>query len=206
MVNKNRPSALYLNEPLANMLRKEGLLKTQNKGSVIIDGISTTELCLIETGSVCITRKSDHLLLGAVEAPVLLGLTTLFHTFDYIMKAETKVTYYSLPREKALEMIKTYDLWEDVARLQSYHLSRFVNRDNRLTGKSAYEIIKAQLEELGALPLDERVMISTYKYIVDRSGISRSRVYHILQQLTKGGYIKINNGILVAINPLPSKF
>ncbi|MBE0398486.1 helix-turn-helix domain-containing protein [Citrobacter amalonaticus] len=52
----------------------------------------------------------------------------------------------------------------------------------------------------------KRVGIVTSTFIIDRTGLSRSRVMYILKQLKAGGYIKIIKGVLLEVNSLPKKF
>lgn len=48
--------------------------------------------------------------------------------------------------------------------------------------------------------------INVSDYILEKTRLSRSRVIKILGDLRIGGYIEINQGILIKINKLPEKY
>ena len=70
----------------------------------------------------------------------------------------------------------------------------------------AYEIVRVQLQELMSEPAEYRHDVSAAQYIQQKTSLSRSSIMKILAQLKKGGYISIENGILLTIEHLPLKY
>ncbi|HHA1933917.1 TPA: helix-turn-helix domain-containing protein [Enterobacter ludwigii] len=205
------PDKLYNSKPgfsyaVGEMLKKHGKKKCYVPREVIFNGFSNSELILINSGAVSLYRKYGHLQLGDVKAPAILGLASIFHPFNILTKAKTNVITWSISKTQAVELISQYDLWKDTTEILAYQISRYDSRDQVITGKNAYDIIKKLLETLIVLPLEERAGIVAYRYIMDHSGLSRSRVCSILKELNTGGYIYITKGVLVTIKTLPERF
>jgi len=197
---------IFTDMQLVSMIKSKGNEKKVAKGATIFDSVLDSGLCYIAKGSVDVLRKNDKLLVGNVNGSMVLGLATLFYPIGYLLKAKTDCTCIIMDKVEALQEIEKLNLWQEVAELLAYQISRHANRDKSMIGKNAYDIVKHYIEELATLPAESRNHIKIATYLLERSGLSKSRVYSILQQLIEGRYLNISNGRLVSVNRLPNKF
>lgn len=160
----------------------------------------------VTEGTINVFRKGDNIVVGVINAPFMFGFALMFNPIDIVIKGSGKTVAYVLPNDKVRALISELNLWESVAELLSRRIGYYSYRDKSILGKDAYELISKQLQELIKYTLEQRVGIVTSTFIIDRTGLSRSRVMYILKQLKAGGYIKIIKGVLLEVNSLPKKF
>lgn len=99
------------------------------------------------------------------------------------------------------------ELWRNITMIMSYTIHRLFVRDMQISTKNAYQIVRNLLIDLNLQPEKIKDTVSASKYILDRAPLSRSTVMHILSTLSKGEFILMNKGgILASINKLPEKF
>jgi len=71
---------------------------------------------------------------------------------------------------------------------------------------TAYELIRKHLLELMDEDESFRERITAERYIRDKTQLSRSGVMRILADLKAGGYVEMEEGRLIKINKLPTKY
>ncbi|WP_409513916.1 helix-turn-helix domain-containing protein [Serratia proteamaculans] len=69
-----------------------------------------------------------------------------------------------------------------------------------------YGIISSHLEDIWALPEEERLKISIFNFIMQRAPVSRSSIHKIIKELNKGGFIKTERGKLLNLTNIPRGF
>lgn len=152
-------------------------------------------------------RKRDRLLIKVGEAPTLIGLSEHVQSIDiYSIVASHDLHYNVIKFDDAVSIINSHNAWRSVASMFSWYIHIVSSRDEKLVGVGAYDMVRSQLFDIMNLPEDVRLKTTVAKFIVTRTRLSRSMVMKILSDLTKGGYIYIEKGILLSINRLPEKY
>lgn len=162
---------------------------------------------LILKGCVMTHRESDDLAVATATAPALVGIINL-HNLELKGYIKTLV-----PCEIAIlnmatvhNIIDTHQLWEPLAKHIMVLAGKLFQSSEQLSAPLAYDIIRAQLNELINEAPVLRENTTAERYIRDKTHLSRSGVMRILASLKEGGYIKMERGILTEIVKLPEKF
>jgi hypothetical protein len=142
--------------------------------------------------------------LNAETAPFILGISTQLTSEDnlYIRVVEN-AEMSSLPLERFNLLIARSALWENLCHVLVYNASRVYAHCARITQMSSYDLIKIQLQELMHEPERVRLNTTAANYILGRTWLSRSGTMKILSQLRSQGYITLQRGVLLAMDPLP---
>ncbi|MRS13359.1 hypothetical protein GJV06_00390 [Enterobacteriaceae bacterium RIT691] len=201
---------LAMNEPnpwsriLVDALLPFATIKSYKKGSRLLVEENGQLVCrFILSGSVEVHRKSDHLLILTPPDYSIFGLGG--QNAIYIITAEaSKIA--TLPLAEFHQRIAELNLWEALAKHMVVTTNKLFNYSKILSAPTAYEIICNQLMELMREPLAIREKIPAERYIRDKTHLSRSSIMKILANLRIGGYITIENGRLLEVHHLPSKY
>lgn len=159
----------------------------------------------LEKGEVEIRRNSDRIVLLTIKAPAVIGLTTLslsecFHMLTTI----TDCDFLVVEKNKIEHIIDENKLWKQAFEIVSRATIFYYERDEMISSGNVYGVIKAHLEQLWSLSVEERGKISIFKFILTRTTISRSSIHKIIKDLDNGGYIKIHRGKLLDKKTLPN--
>ncbi|MFK3658907.1 helix-turn-helix domain-containing protein [Scandinavium sp. NPDC088450] len=208
-MNNSHFSLSHMNEtfPFAKTL-VEALLpfaevKRYPKGTRINILNGETRVCqLILSGSIEIRRKSDNLLIVTLLPPNILGLSV--REIYVITKESCQVA--TLPLDEAYRHFSELGLWETVAQHLLAVTNKLYSYSKQLSAPTVYEIICFKLVELMNEPELIRTNIAVERYIREKTHISRSSVMKILADLKTGGYIVLEEGRLLEIRHLPSKY
>jgi len=160
-------------------------------------------------GLLTIMRRRDGLHLQSARANLIYGLAEAFQYRGFLLvRAETTCRGCCLPVSSFIEIINSNGLWHDVAVVLSYYINILIYRDQQLVGSDTYTIIRHKLIELMTYSESFRMKSknSAFRYIQQRTSISRSNIFRILSELNKGGYIKIENGQLMDVYKLPLSY
>lgn len=149
--------------------------------------------------------RNDKVVLGVIDAPMVLGLNGLFNDINiYAIQADKDSLIYKLDASSSELIIDSQKIWKEVAILFSYNISVFMYRDYYSVGKSAYAMIRKCL--IIAAESSTPNIVNIPNFIVERTALSRSMVMVVLRELKKGGFISLEKGRNLKINKLPENF
>ncbi|AGE94442.1 helix-turn-helix domain-containing protein [Citrobacter farmeri] len=208
-MNNKKNSLPLLNKPspygkqLLEALLPYGEARRYSKGVRLELVKGDVKLChLLISGSLEVHRNSDHLLIVTIPGPVVIGLGV--HDAYLIMAEPCHVATMTL--EDAQRYISEKNLWELVTHQMMLITNKLYTYSKQLSAPTVYELICNQLIELINEPETIRKKISVERYIREKAHVSRSSVMKILSDLRMGGYIVIEDGRLIEIRHLPSKY
>jgi len=172
-----------------------------------VDGI---RMCyFIRSGLSRVCRDKDEIVMSSLPAPNIAGFaneSTSAKNSALFIEAISECEVASICTEDARKLVSDYNAWE----LMVEHLTKVSNilftHYVMMTASSAYEIIRYHLIDLMSQPLEIRNSVSAVTYILQRTRLSKNSVMKVLAQLKKGGYIKLENGLLKSVNKLPLKY
>ncbi|ELP5691531.1 helix-turn-helix domain-containing protein [Enterobacter ludwigii] len=114
---------------------------------------------------------------------------------------------YKIEKEKALKIIDEKNLYKTVSYLLHDRLYNFCFYLDVMTKTNSYEKIRIALEHYEKNQNIITKSVSLTKYLIDITRTSKSRVSHIISELKKGEYLKIDeNGWITILRKLPNKF
>jgi len=170
--------------------------------------IDEINMCyLLLSGVIKVCRATDALVIATMPSPNITGISSLLPaSHDLFLETQSDSFIGSLTTQKAYEIIEQYNAWELLASHVTRVTANLFKRYVIMTAPTTYDILKFQLMSLMQEPEDLRLATSTVKYITERTRLSRSTIMKMLAQLKKGGYIVMDEGILIAINNFPDKY
>ncbi|MCT9842962.1 helix-turn-helix domain-containing protein [Leclercia adecarboxylata ATCC 23216 = NBRC 102595] len=162
---------------------------------------------LILKGHVTYHRRSDDLAMVTITAPALAGIGNLQQmVMDGYIKTQVTCDIAIIKMATACEIISANQLWEPLAKHMMVIAGKLFESSEQLSAPSAYDIVRAQLNELLNEAPGVRNNITAERYIREKTHLSRSGVMRILAGLKAGGYIEMQRGVLVNIVKLPEKY
>lgn len=166
------------------------------------------DVYLILEGSVDVHRVHDSMVMATAKAPIILGLTnqTIADSDEYFFSTKTRAVFGIISMNTFKEVVENAGLWGSYTAYLTFVIKYMSVHSSEITALSAYEIIRNQLINLEDESDDFRLNVNAAQYIKERTLLSRSGVMHVLSQLKKGGYIIIDNGVLIKIVKLPQKY
>lgn len=190
-------------QELVEALKPYAQTKRYPKGMRLHLVLDNVRVCyLLLSGSIKVHRNSDDLLIVNVSAPALLGIGVV----DAYIVTASPSTIAVLTLDETYRLIDEKGLWETLSRHMTVVTNKLYAYSRQLTAPTVYEVICNQLMELINEPESIRASIAVERYIREKSHISRSSIMKILADLKTGGYITIEEGRLIAIHHLPSKY
>ncbi|MFP2421316.1 helix-turn-helix domain-containing protein [Pseudescherichia vulneris] len=149
----------------------------------------------------------EQLLMGTLGPPFISGLGDFNEDVSSLMLITAQPCEIAvLTREMTFEIIEQKDLWKLVAQQMQHVSGQLLKYSAQFAAPSAYEAICHQLRLLINEPPSLRKEITAEKYIRSKVPLSRSGTMRILSDLKTGGYIVIEDGILIEIRHLPAKY
>jgi CRP-like cAMP-binding protein len=160
-------------------------------------------------GMVMVYRENggeEDVLMATFAPPFVCGLGEYpdISLFRLITGEESEIA--ALSHDETFAAIEKKQLWKLVAQQMQYVSERLFAYAVLVSASNAYEIICHQLHLLMHEPPSLRNAITAEKYIRSKMQISRSSTMRILSDLKTGGYIVIEDGILIAIHHLPARY
>ncbi|MGY9341889.1 helix-turn-helix domain-containing protein [Citrobacter braakii] len=164
--------------------------------------------CYLVRSGVCnVYHQTSEILLGTLYVPGIMGLSgTLYAEAGMFIQTHSTSEIAVTRTDKVNQFVTEHNLWRLLACHSLRVTSRLYTINTRLMATCAYEIVRVQLQELMSEPAEYRHDVSAAQYIQQKTSLSRSSIMKILAQLKKGGYISIENGILMTIEHLPLKY
>ncbi|MBF4180415.1 winged helix-turn-helix transcriptional regulator [Lelliottia nimipressuralis] len=167
-------------------------------------------LILLHAGVASLCHSENGLHMSTIFAPSILGLIDGYSLFynvvsrpNHYMHAETDCNCSFIPTDAFTKIAKEESIWHDVARILAYRLMVMSVREQELVGVDSYLKVRSLLIELWLYPEIYRCKINVLNFIMNRTGLSRSRTMAILSELKKGKYIEIKSGKLIMQRKLP---
>lgn len=164
---------------------------------------------LLLSGFFTFRHHTSGTIIGQTSGPSIAGLSDMFISagnIDYF-KVESSSVVIRLTQLQFFDCLNEKNhLWLHVAAVQAWITKQLCLRDLNLNTRSSYQVIRYLLSELSLQPDAIKNSIAAYRYIQDRSMISRSLVMSILSELQRGGYVEIKRGVLKKIYKLPDRF
>lgn len=159
-------------------------------------------------GVVLLYRGSEEgVLIGSFAAPFVAGLGEYHEEISSFKLVTTQACEIAeLTRDETFDIVEKNNFWQLVAQQMQYVSERLMKYAELISAPSAYEIISIQLRLLMNEPLSLRSAVPAEKYIRSKTSLSRSGTMRILSALKAGGYIEIEDGILIDIRHLPAKY
>ena len=165
---------------------------------------------LVTTGNLTFYRAHDDLKIMTSKGPILTGLAEIFQPLGrtyYRISRGARVSWIS--SDEARKIFDAQSLWRDVAEVLTYITQMMVYRDEHLVTKHSYTMIRAKIIEYSqkrASNILQNEKMGIAAYIQETTYLSRSLIYHVLSDLSEGGYTKIQNGKLLEVNKLPLNY
>lgn len=160
---------------------------------------------LFLSGELSILRAPDNLVLATVYEPHIFGIAEIFQAQrKHLLRPEIPSLILKTSAEKAKEIFRENNVWEEVTELIAYYAIYQGYRDNLLLQQRNHSIICNYLFEIMSLPEDVRRKVTILRYIQDRTYLSRSSILNTLAKLKSEGYIDFNRGgVQLHIKSLP---
>ncbi|MFV8868556.1 helix-turn-helix domain-containing protein [Serratia fonticola] len=185
----------------------QDIIETKNKQifNYTIEGQKM--ILILHKGSIALYRKHDNMILSSESGPFIFGMSQQLSLPDYLfLRCQEDCLVSPFPLDEAFKLIAQHDLWESLAKMLIYSVSRVQDHCAKISVPSAYEIIRFQLIELMSESPEFRQSTTTANYITSRTFLSRSGTMRILSELRAGNYITMEKGILIDVHHLPLRY
>ena len=162
---------------------------------------------IILSGSIKVGRDIDGFVVSSMPVPNIAGITNLL--------PETTGLYLETLKESEIAILTTTYAQQLIGETNSWQLlvnhiakvtANLLLTNIIMTAPSTYEVLRFQLMALMNEPASVRESTSAAKYVLERTRLSRSTIMKMLAQLKQGGYIQLDDGILIALHHLPAKY
>lgn len=162
---------------------------------------------LVRSGICKVYHRNDELLLGTLLVPGIIGISAILPVeAGLFIQTHSTSEIATISTVQVRQLIADNNLWKLLASHVSRVTTRLYTINTYFNVSSAYEITRIQLLELMSEPPEYKNNVSAAHYVQQKTSLSRSSIMKILAQLKKGGYIRIENGILMEIYHLPLKY
>lgn len=162
---------------------------------------------ILHEGFFALYRSTDHMLVTHISAPLIMNINLLTaDNPDAFLQFRGPISYEEVERHKLLEIVESKNQWKNIALLSMYFTNGLFNYAFKSSSIPTYDLICGNLIELINEPDGIRLTTNVCNYVQEKTLISRSHVMKILSELKKGGYIKIDKGILMEIKCLPENY
>jgi len=170
-----------------------------------VDGV---KMCyVIRSGIIKVRRDLDGLVMASLPTPNIAGISELLpNSSGLFLELQSEGEIATLTTTRAQQLIAETNSWELLAKHITKVTTNLFNNNIIMTAPTTYEVVKFHLIMLMREPVSVRETTSAVKYILERTRLSRSTVMKMLAQLKQGGYIQLDDGILVALNHLPARY
>lgn len=174
------------------------------------DGVG---IILIADGIISVVNTESGFYTYSLYHPSIAGLIhgySKYYQSSWKVKntliAETDSVLFFVGLDNFVKVMDENNLWHDVARVLAHRLITMLSKEENFLGADSYSMIRPLILEVWSYPIDYRVQINLPQFIQKRTGLSRSRVMKILQDLKGGNYISLSNGKLTSMSKLPDKY
>jgi len=158
------------------------------KQKVSFQDESSSYVYILNKGMVDIRRNSDGVIICTTKGKTLLGLESIFTgLYFHHLTCVTESQIIAIDRLIALDLFNKNNSWQAVSVILSQAAEYHYRRDLLVSGCTTYDIIRNHLEMIWSYPEEDRVNISIFDFILNRTSISRSSLNKVLKDLTLGG-------------------
>lgn len=170
-----------------------------------IDGLN---MCyIIRSGSIKVGLDIDGFVVASMPVPNIAGIANLLtDNIGIYVETQSESEIATMTTLQAQQIIGETQSWELLVNHIAKVTTNLFNNIIIMTAPSTYEVLRFQLLALMREPEHVRNSTSAVKYILERTRLSRSTVMKMLAQLKQGGYIQLDDGILIALHHLPAKY
>lgn len=170
-----------------------------------VDGV---KMCyIIRSGVIKVRRDTDEFVMATLPTPNLAGITDMIpDTSGLYLELQDEAEVATITSAQAQQLIAETNSWELLAKHVTKVATNLFNNNIIMTAPTTYEVVKFHLVMLMSESVSVRESTSAAKYILERTRLSRSTVMKMLAQLKQGGYIQLDDGILIALNNLPARY
>ncbi|EBK0028747.1 helix-turn-helix domain-containing protein [Salmonella enterica] len=189
------------------MNHESGLELSFQSGQIIELPSNFRAIIYLKEGSAGIYYKENHCLVSENSSPAIIGLTFLFiQNYHMYIRFYSECKAYYINQTEFVKLCDKKQLWRHVSQLIARAERTLHSSPSISAFRNVYDVVKFHLDNIWKLPENERNNISIYKYILERSPISRSSLHKIIRDLNMGGYIKTERGKLLKLIRLPVKY
>ncbi|MGL3103907.1 helix-turn-helix domain-containing protein [Enterobacter asburiae] len=168
---------------------------------------SCSYVYILTKGMVDIRRNSDGVIVFTTKGKALLGLESIFTgLYFHHLTCVTESQIIAIDRLAALDLFNAKNSWQAVSVILSQAAEYHYRRDSMVSCCTTYDIIRNHLEMIWSYPEEDRVNISVFDFILNRTRISRSSLNKVLKDLTLGGYIYLRRGRLINVVKIPKSY
>lgn len=162
---------------------------------------------IVRSGSIKVCRDIDGFVVASMPVPNIAGIANLLtENIDIYLETQSESEIATITTLQAQQLIGETQSWELLVNHIAKVTFNLLNTNIIMTAPSTYEVLRFQLMALMNEPDSVRESISAAKYVLERTRLSRSTVMKMLAQLKQGGYIQLDDGILIALHHLPAKY
>lgn len=170
--------------------------------------IDEVNMCyIIRSGSIKVGRDVDDFIVSSMPVPNIAGITNLLPgNMGLYLETQSEAEIATITTLKAQQLIGDTNSWELLVQHIAKVSANLFKNNIIMSAPTTYEVLRFQLMTLIREPDSVRKSTSAAKYILERTRLSRSTVMKMLAQLKQGGYIELEDGILIALQHLPAKY
>lgn len=155
-------------------------------------------ILFLKEGSISIYKNTDNLLLIELEAPAIIGLSTLYEKSDpHYIRCESDCKFTALHKTKIINIIEKRNLWRQSFEILMWYQLIYLQREIMTSHSNIYDLVKNHIKYIWALPEDTRRKISIYDFIISRNHISRSAIHKAIQEMCNCNLVEVNRGKLI---------
>lgn len=177
------------------------------KQKVSFEDESRSYVYILSKGMIDIRRNSDGVIIYTTKGKSLLGLESIFTgLYFHHITCVTESQIIAIDRLAALDLFNAKNAWQAVSVILSQAAEYHYRRDSLVSGCTTYDIIRNHLEMIWSYPEEDRLNISVFEFILNRTSISRSSLNKVLKDLTLGGYIYLRRGRLINVVKIPKSY
>lgn len=189
---------------IGDMIVSSNLSKTINMHkNQRLNWLPSSGIGYLQSGSLSVYRIEDNLKIITLYSPAIIGLPFLNSGVitDYYRSEELSLLNL-VPKEVALSLLTTENLWDNACYILSSHISDFYSRHVRLSETDPAHIVLECLKVINDLESIKRDSTSIYSFIMERYPLSRGTIYNVLNDLIKKKKIRMHRGRLVYLNDI----
>lgn len=155
----------------------------------------------IESGLAVVYISKNTKPLMVVTGAQIVGLSHLVYPQgDFTLKIIHASVVYALPASTLLQIIKTDNLWAEVAYFLAQEFYDLSHNSQRMKNNPVEDLIPQTLQMLQNESEEVRLTHAVSDYVCNITGLPPSTVKRSLSTLKKQGHIEVQNGLLLRCN------
>lgn len=118
---------------------------------------------------------------------------------DPLIQTLTSARLYLISMEKAVHLIREYNLWEDMFFIVRHNVMQLARWQIILKLPSSFEIVYEALKVMNTEPPEIKYSVNALNYVQEKTALSRSCILKIFSELTQKKLISLQRGTLMSI-------